>query len=120
MEIAGTSRPSSGSEHLFCHALEEIYYEEVNVPHGIAVAMGSYPAVIFQERNVGKITKLIRKYKIPVRPSEWNITKDVFCGAWQRAASTRPERYTILNETDLSRERLESIYDQMEELFRYE
>ena len=120
MEIAGTSRPSSGSEHLFCHALEEIYYEEVNVPHGIAVAMGSYPAVIFQERNVGKITKLIRKYKIPVRPSEWKITKDVFCGAWQRAASTRPERYTILNETDLSRERLESIYDQMEELFRYE
>ena len=31
--------------------LEEIYYEEVSVPHGIAVAMGSYPAVIFQKRN---------------------------------------------------------------------
>ena len=120
MEIAGTSRPSSGSEHLFCHALEEIYYDQVNVPHGIAVAMGSYPAVIFQERNVKKITKLIQKYKIPVRPSEWKITKEIFIGAWQQAASTRADRYTILNETDLSGERLGKIYDDMEEIFKYE
>ena len=120
MEIAGTSRPSSGSEHLFCHALEEIYYDDVNVPHGIAVAMGSYPAVIFQERNVNKITKLIRKYKIPVRPSEWKVTKEIFIGAWQQAASTRADRYTILNETDLSAERLGKIYDDMEEIFKYE
>ena len=82
--------------------------------------MGSYPAVIFQERNVNKITKLIRKYKIPVRPSEWKVTKEIFIGAWQQAASTRADRYTILNETDLSAERLGKIYDDMEEIFKYE
>ena len=116
MEIAGDSRPSSGSEHLFCHALEEYYSDVVNVPHGIAVAMGSYGACIFQNRNNGKITRLLKEYKLPVKPSSWNITEDIFVGAWQNASKTRANRYTILNETDLSRERLLEIYHQMEEL----
>lgn len=116
MEIAGDSRPSSGSEHLFCHALEEYYSDVVNVPHGIAVAMGSYGACIFQNRNIGKITRLLKEYKLPVKPSSWNITEDIFVGAWQNASKTRANRYTILNETDLSRERLLEIYHRMEEL----
>ena len=116
MEIAGDSRPSSGSEHLFCHALEEYYSDVVNVPHGIAVAMGSYGACIFQNRNIGKITRLLKEYKLPIKPSSWNITEDIFVGAWQNASKTRANRYTILNETDLSRERLLEIYHQMEEL----
>lgn len=117
MEIAGSSRPSSGSEHLFCHALEENFSEDVNVPHGIAVAMGSYAACIFQNRNIGKITKVIKDYKIPVRPSDWKITREIFIGAWQQASATRIDRYTILNETDLSDERLGKIYDEMELIF---
>lgn len=117
MEIAGSSRPSSGSEHLFCHALEERFSEETNVPHGIAVAMGSYGACIFQKRNIGKITKVIKDYNIPVKPSDWKITKEIFIGVWQQAAETRADRYTILNETDLSDERLGKLYDEMELIF---
>lgn len=117
MEIAGFSRPSSGSEHLFCHSLEENFSEEVNVPHGIAVAMGSYGACIFQNRNIEKITGVIKKYDIPIRPSEWNITKEIFINAWIQAPATRSDRYTILNETDLSPERLGRIYDDMEVKF---
>ena len=116
MEIAGSSRPSSGSEHLFCHALEENFADDVRVPHGIAVAMGSYGACKFQGRNIGKITRLLKEYNIPVHPSEWKITEDIFVGAWQQASATRPDRYTILNEADLSREHLISIYKEMEEL----
>ena len=117
MEIAGSSRPSSGSEHLFNHSLEENYSDQVNVPHGIAVAMGSYGACTFQKRNIGKITKVIKDYGIPVRPSEWKITEALFAEAWQTAAATRPERYTILNETDLSYSRLAELYHEMEEVF---
>lgn len=117
MEIAGDSRPASGSEHLFCHALEEYYSEQVNVTHGIAVAMGSYGACIFQNRNIGKITRLLKQYQLPVKPSTWGITEEIFVGAWQKASSTRANRYTILNETDLSYERLAGIYKEMEELF---
>lgn len=115
MEIAGCSRPSSGSEHLFCHALEENHSEQVIVPHGIATAMGSFPACIFQERDTDKITGIIKRYGIPARPSANGVTEEIFIQAWQEAASTRPDRYTVLNETDLSDARLKSIYAQMEE-----
>ena len=117
MEIAGDSRPASGSEHLFCHALEENFREQVNVTHGIAVAMGSYVACKLQNRNLEKITRLLKEYRLPVKPSAWNITEEIFVGAWQQAAATRADRYTILNETDLSYERLAGIYKEMEELF---
>ncbi|MBO4592121.1 MAG: iron-containing alcohol dehydrogenase family protein [Eubacterium sp.] len=117
MEIAGTSRPSSGSEHLFCHALEENYADKVNVPHGIAVAMGSYGACKFQKRNIAKITRIIKEYNLPVVPSDWKITEDIFVGAWQGAAASRPDRYTILNEIELSDEMLRKLYYEMEDVF---
>ena len=120
MEIAGSSRPSSGSEHLFCHALEERFSEQVSVPHGIAVAMGSYGACKFQNRNIAKITRIIKEYKIPVCPSTWKITEDIFAGAWQAAKETRADRYTVLNETDLSTEMLKELYYEMEDVFAYE
>ena len=117
MEIAGCSRPSSGSEHLFCHALEENHSEQVNVPHGIATAMGSFPACIFQGRDPLNIARIIRQYNIPIKPSANGITEEIFVKAWQEAAATRSDRYTILNETDLSAARLKEIYSQMEKDF---
>ena len=117
MEIAGNSRPSSGSEHLFCHALEEDFADQVNVPHGIATAMGSYPACIFQGRDTEKVERIIKQYGIPVKPSLNKVTEEIFVKAWQGAAATRADRYTILSETDLSDARLKDIYRQMEEKF---
>ena len=117
MEIAGSSRPSSGSEHLFCHALEENFSEQTTVPHGIAVAIGSYGACKFQKRNLPKITRVIKEYGISVCPSEWRITEEVFIGAWQQASATRPDRYTILNETDLNAGMLRELYYEMEDVF---
>lgn len=117
MEIAGNSRPSSGAEHLFCHSLEENYADELYVPHGIAVAMGSVPACIFQNRNIGKIKRIIHEYGLPIKPSQWKITEDIFVGAWQQAKETRPDRYTILDTADLSRENLSRIYHEMEAEF---
>ena len=67
--------------------------------------------------GIEKITGVIKKYDIPIRPSEWNITKEIFINAWIQAPATRSDRYTILNETDLSPERLGRIYDDMEDKF---
>ena len=64
-----------------------------------------------------KLTRIIKEYGIPVCPSAWNITPEIFVGAWQQAAGTRPDRYTILNETDLSDETLTKLYYEMEEVF---
>lgn len=115
MEIAGCSRPSSGSEHLFCHALEEDFSEQVSLPHGIATAMGTYPASIFQGKNPAKVSRIIKQYGLPVLPSANGVTEEIFVKAWQQAAATRSDRYTILNETDLSTSRLREVYAQMEE-----
>ena len=75
MEIAGNSRPSSGSEHLFCHSLEE-NFPEIRIPHGIAVAMGTYAATIFHNGNMEKIRRILHQYNLPVKPSAWNITEE--------------------------------------------
>lgn len=112
MEIAGSSRPSSGSEHLFAHALEE-YYPELRISHGMAVALGSVGACIFQGRDETQLVKVCRQYGIDLDPSVYGITKDIFADAWMRAPETRKDRHTILSATDLNRKWLDMIYDRM-------
>lgn len=114
MEIAGSSRPCSGSEHLFGHALEE-FYPDIRVSHGIGVALGSIGACIMQGRDEQKLMEVMRTYNIDTDPMSYGITKDVFIDTWSRAASTRPGRITILNETDFDRIWLEEIYDRMQD-----
>ena len=112
MEIAGSSRPCSGSEHLFCHAIEE-YYPEIKVSHGIGVALGSVGACVFQGRDEEKLLNVLRTYGIDMNPMSYGITKDIFFDIWKRASSTRPDRVTILNQTELDRMWLDDIYDRM-------
>ena len=113
MEIAGSSRPSSGSEHLFCHALEE-YYPEIRISHGIGVALGSIGACIMQGKGERRLMEVMKTYNIDTDPMAYGMTKDIFVDAWQKASGTRPGRITILNETDLNRAWLEEIYERMQ------
>lgn len=112
MEIAGNSRPSSGSEHLFCHSLEE-NYPEIRISHGMAVALGSVVGCILQGRNVIRLREVLKAYELDVNPMNWNITREIFVDAWQKAPATRKDRYTILNEASLDEEQLERIYNQL-------
>lgn len=112
MEIAGSSRPCSGSEHLFCHAIEE-FYPEIRISHGQAVALGSVAAANFQGRDDRKIIEICKAYGLDLNPGTYGIDKDLFAEIWGRAASTRPDRVTILNTTNLDREWLDEIYDRM-------
>lgn len=112
MEIAGNSRPSSGSEHLFAHSLEE-NYPDIRISHGMAVALGSVVSCILQGRNAIRLREILQAYELDVNPMKWNITKEVFVDAWQKASATRKERYTILNEVSLESSRLERIYEQL-------
>ena len=112
MEIAGSSRPCSGSEHLFCHALEE-YYPEIKISHGLAVALGTVGAANFQGRDDLKMLEVCRSYGLDLNPASYGIDKELFANIWMRAASTRPDRVTILNNTELNREWLDEIYERM-------
>jgi len=112
MEIADSSRPCSGSEHLFAHAIEE-YYPDLKISHGVGVALGSIAACIFQGRDETRLMEVMKAYGIDYNPMTYGITKDMFFDIWSRAAGTRPGRVTILNTTTLDRAWLDEIYDRM-------
>ena len=112
MEIAGSSRPCSGSEHLFCHAIEELY-PNIKISHGYAAALGSVGAANFQGRDDTKVIEVCKAYGLDLNPAIYGIDKDLFAKIWSKAAGTRPDRYTILNTTELDREWLDQIYDRM-------
>ena len=113
MEIAGSSRPCSGSEHLFAHAIEE-YYPDIKVSHGLAVALGCVGAANFQGRDDMKILKICIDYGLDLNPGTYGITEDIFADIWLKAAGTRPDRVTILNETKPDRKWLNDIYARMQ------
>lgn len=112
MEIAGSSRPCSGSEHLFCHAIEE-YYPELKISHGIGVALGSIASCVFQGRDESRLMDVMKTFGIDCNPMSYGITKDIFWDLWSRAERTRPGRVSILSSTKLNREWLDEIYDRM-------
>ncbi len=112
MEMAGSSRPASGSEHLFAHAIEE-FYPDIKISHGTAVALGSIGACIFQGRDETQLVKVCRAYGIDTDPAAYGITKEMFADIWMKAPETRKDRFTILSTTELNRKWLDMIYDRM-------
>ena len=112
MEIAGNSRPSSGSEHLFCHSLEE-NHKEIQITHGMAVALGSLVSCRLQGRDTAPLERILEAYEMDMDPMNWGITKEIFTDAWLRAADTRKDRYTVLNEVRLTEELLGGIYEEL-------
>ena len=113
MEIKGNTRPCSGAEHLFNHAIMAIH-PEIRVLHGYLVGLGSLVTSILQKQNFDKLVSFLKRNEIDVRPSSLGISRDIFIECWKKAKDTRPNRYTILNEVNLTDELLTDIYDKIE------
>ena len=67
MEICGSSRPASGSEHLISHALDAI--SERPRLHGLQVGVASYLVSILQGENTGRGSRLCLMRPDSGRPS---------------------------------------------------
>jgi glycerol-1-phosphate dehydrogenase [NAD(P)+] len=109
MGIAGTSRPCSGSEHLFAHAVE-LYAEENGlreVIHGELVALGAVVMSYLYGINWRGLKATMRKAGLPTRLKEAGIDRDIAVHALTTAHKLRPDRYTILGESGLSKEAAE-------------
>jgi glycerol-1-phosphate dehydrogenase [NAD(P)+] len=111
MSIAGNSRPCSGSDHLFCHALDELY--DHGLPHGIVVAIGTIGACVFQGRPYQPLLAFLKAYGIDINPGHRGISREMFSKAWLYAPEVRKERYTILNKCELTEAKLNQLYDMM-------
>lgn len=116
MDIAGNSRPCSGSEHLFSHSLDEHY--NINVPHGLKVALGTITSCIFQERSYEPIVAFLKRYDVDVSPGKLGISKKIFIDAWMKAQATRPDRFSVLNTIELSEEYLKKTYEEILEVLK--
>lgn len=111
MEIANSSRPCSGSEHLFSHALDK-YTSHTNL-HGLQVALGAIISSYFQGSDYKELINFLHEFSIDVNPKSLGITVEEFIFCMQNARLMKPKRYTILNEADLSKKNLRYLYDKI-------
>lgn len=100
--IAGSSRPCSGSEHLFSHALDKI------VPgvglHGEKCGIGAILMAKLQGQDWKKIAKTLKNIGAPITAKEIGLKREALAKALVIAQSLRPERYTVLKEAKLTRQ----------------
>jgi glycerol-1-phosphate dehydrogenase [NAD(P)+] len=107
MSIAGTSRPCSGSEHLFSHALDMI-----NCPHamhGEQCGVGSVLAAYLHRANWKRIRDTLKQIGAPTTACELGVKDEDIVKALEIAATIRPERYTILHKLNLNHEACEKV-----------
>jgi glycerol-1-phosphate dehydrogenase [NAD(P)+] len=101
MSIAGSSRPTSGSSHLFSHALDQI--SESPALHGEQCGIGSIMMAKLHGLNWLSIRDSLRTIGAPISANELGVSNKTIINALLLATSIRPERYTILNKIHLDK-----------------
>ncbi len=93
MSIAGSSRPASGPEHKLSHSLDLIGFGE---KHGIQV--GFFTPLFLKLNGYDKWND-VRKYLTNLGfPEKITLKKEQAYEVFSRASSTRPHRWTIIEE----------------------
>jgi glycerol-1-phosphate dehydrogenase [NAD(P)+] len=105
MSIAGSSRPCSGSEHLFSHALDMV--NSHHAMHGEQCGVGSILAAYLYRANWQRIRNMLKQIGAPTTASELGVKDIDVVKALEVAAKIRPERYTILQKLNLNFEACE-------------
>ena len=98
--IAGSSRPCSGAEHLFSHAVDKL---EPGVGlHGEKCGIGTIMMAKLQGQDWKKIVNTLKNVGAPTTAKEIGLKSTTLVKALMIAQSLRPERYTILNEVNMT------------------
>jgi len=107
MSIAGSSRPCSGSEHLFSHALERV--APGKALHGERCGVGAIMMAYLHKLRWRRIREVLRRVGAPVTAAELGVSAEDVVEALTIAHQVRPERYTILGEKGLTRASAEKL-----------
>ena len=94
MGIAGSSRPASGSEHKFSHALDLIAKKPAL--HGFQVGIGTIIMSYFHGANWRRVKNSLQAAKCPVTAKQIGMDEELFLEALMKSKEIRPERYTII------------------------
>ena len=101
--IAGSSRPCSGAEHLFSHALDKIA-PGIGL-HGEKCGIGSIMMAKLQGQDWKKIIKTLKDVGAPTTAKEIQLKSEMIVEALMIAQELRPERYTILKEIKMTKKK---------------
>lgn len=96
MEIAGSSRPASGSEHLISHALDQISKKPHG--HGIQVAVASIITSHLQGEGMDKIVSVLQETGFLDYVRANPLQRQELIDAIRLAPSIKSNFYTILSE----------------------
>ncbi|PVX23784.1 MAG: NAD(P)-dependent glycerol-1-phosphate dehydrogenase [Candidatus Bathyarchaeum sp.] len=95
MSIAGSSKPCSGSEHLFSHSLDVV--ESNGGLHGEQCGVGTIMMAYLYDLDWKAIKDTLQKAGAPTTAEELGVESDSIINALVQACTIRPERYTILD-----------------------
>ncbi len=105
--IAGSSRPCSGAEHLFSHALDKI--APGKGLHGEKCGIGAIMMAKLQGQDWKKIIKTLKEVGAPTTAKQIGLTEDQIVDALMIAQELRPERYTILKEIEMTEQKATNL-----------
>jgi glycerol-1-phosphate dehydrogenase [NAD(P)+] len=100
ISIAGNSRPASGAEHKFSHALDIIAPKPAL--HGEQCGVGTIMMMYLHGGDWKFIRETLKTIKAPVNAYELGIEPEYIIKALTKAHTIRKERYTILGDRGLT------------------
>lgn len=95
-EIAGSSAPTSGSEHLISHALDQML--EQPQLHGVQVGIATYIMSVVQDHRYKRVNTVLTDTGFWDYTATLGMKKEDFCRAIDMAPSIKPHRHTYLHE----------------------
>ena len=95
MSIAGSSRPASGGEHKFSHAIDRL--APGKALHGESCGIGTIVSMYLHGGDWRSIRTSLREIGAPTTPADLGIDDAVAVEAILMAKTIRPERFTIFD-----------------------
>jgi glycerol-1-phosphate dehydrogenase [NAD(P)+] len=95
MEIAGSSAPASGSEHLISHSLDQL--AEIPQLHGLQVGVATYLMSLVQNHRSQRIAKFLTATGFFDHVKTAGFKRADFVAAVDLAPEVKPHRYTYLH-----------------------
>jgi glycerol-1-phosphate dehydrogenase [NAD(P)+] len=99
MEICGSSRPASGSEHMISHALDAVSARPRL--HGLQVGIAAYIVSILQNANTEQIVSLFDATGFWAAVADDPFSRTEWLAAIRAAPSVKDGYYTVLSTRDV-------------------
>ncbi len=98
MEVCGSSRPASGSEHLISHALDALSAKPRL--HGLQVGVATYIVSHLQQQGTDQITTLFERTRFWEAFRDQPLSRREWLDAVRQAPTIKQEFHTVLSERD--------------------